>query len=200
MNDQLSGQLCSGWTLPAYARESLFLETAHETVNVEGAKGLFTLNMPTELLTLRWGGMEGPALARLRWRVDSLEWDGSIRIGGLLDALHIGELPGLEAPVVVLHLGGQPLKPSVSPYPMAATRASVPYPIPDPFTDVDDELDDTETTWMALDDSPQLVLAQDALVSKLHVACYGRLAEQGWGWHEAFALPIALEAMTLYAP
>ena len=43
-----------------------------------------------------------------------------------------------------------------------------------------------------------LTLAQDALVSKLRVYCFGRLAEEDGGWHEHFALPILLEAMTLF--
>jgi hypothetical protein len=76
----------------------------------------------------------------------------------------------------------------------------VPYPVANFFNGVVDELDETVTTWMALEDSPALSLAQDALVSKLGVYLFGRLAAQEAGWHEYFALPLALEGMTLFAP
>jgi hypothetical protein len=56
------------------------------------------------------------------------------------------------------------------------------------------------TTWVAFEDSAPLILAQDALVSKLRVCCFGRLADQAAGWHTHFALPIAPEGMTLFVP
>jgi hypothetical protein len=113
MNDQLAGQL--GWTIPAYARDLLWLESEAGAVPVEGAAGLFTLDAPASVLTLRWGGAAGPALKQLRWQVDSLEWDGTVALGGFIDSMHITEIEGLPAPIVVLSLGGQPLKPGVKP-------------------------------------------------------------------------------------
>ncbi len=198
MNDQLSGQL--GWAIPAYARDLLWLESEAGAVKVEGAQGLFTLDAPADVLTLRWGSVDGPALTRLRWRVDSLEWDGSVRVGGYIDAMHITEMDDLPAPMVILHVGGQPLKPETSAFPARAARRGVPYPVPSFFDGIADQIDETVTTWMALDDSPALTLAQDALVSKLPVYCFGRLAEQDADWHAHFALPIVLEGMTLFAP
>lgn len=198
MNDQLSGQL--GWTIPAYAQKLLWLESGAGAVKVEGAQGLFTLEAPAEVLTLRWGSADGPALTQLRWRADSLEWDGSVRIGGYIDAMHITELDDLPAPITILHLGGQPLKPDASAFPTRAVRRNVPYAVPSFFEGRNDGVDESITTWMAFEDSPALILAQDALVSKLGVYCFGHLAEQNAGWHEYFALPIALEAMTLFAP
>jgi hypothetical protein len=197
MNDQLSGQL--GWPIPTYARNLLWLESEAGAVKVEGAQGLFTLEAPAEVLTLRWGSAQGPALTQLRWRVDSLEWDGSVRIGGYIDAMHITELDELPAPITILHVGGQPLKPEVNAYPTRAVRRSVPYPVPSYFDGLA-EVDESVTTWMAFEDSAALTLAQDALVSKIPVYCFGHMAEQDAGWHELFALPIALEAMTLFAP
>lgn len=198
MNDQLSGQL--GWPIPAYARNLLWLESEAGAVKLEGAQGLFTLEAPADVLTLRWGAADGPALAQLRWRADSLEWDGSVRVGGYIDALHITELDELPAPITILHLGGQPLRPDVSAYPDRAARRAVPYRVPSFFDGIADAVDESVTTWMAFEDSPALVLAQDALVSKLPVYCFGHLAEGDAGWHEYFALPIALEAMTLFPP
>ncbi|MCC6805039.1 MAG: hypothetical protein IT319_19315 [Anaerolineae bacterium] len=198
MNDQLSGQL--GWAIPAYARDLLWLTSESGAAKLEGARGLFTLDAPAPVLTLRWGGADGPALAQLRWQADSLDWDGVVRVGGYIDALHITELDDLPAPVTILHVGGQPLKPGVSAFPGRAARRAVPYPVPSFFDGIADDVDETVTTWMALEDSPTLTLAQDALVSKLPVYCFGRLAEQDAGWHDLFALPIALEGMTLFAP
>lgn len=200
MNDQLSGQLTARWTIPAYARELLWLETESEAVQAQGAHGLFTLTAPAEWLTLRWGSAEGASLRQFRWQVDSLEWDGAVRLGGYIDAMHIAELPPLPDPVVVLSVGGQPLKPGIKPYPDLADRRAVPYPVPSFHDGLADEVDETVTTWMAFEGSPALALAQDALVSKLRVYLFGRLAEQAWGWHDLFALPLALEAMTLFAP
>ncbi|MBI1259537.1 MAG: hypothetical protein GC204_18880 [Chloroflexi bacterium] len=197
MNDQLSGQL--GWTIPLYARNLLWLESEAGVVKVEGAQGLFTLEAPAEVLTLRWGSAEGPALTQLRWQADSLEWDGSVRIGGYIDSMHITELDDLPAPITILQLGGQPLKPAVNAYLPRAARRSIPYPVTS-FFDGLAEVDETVTTWMAFEDSAALILAQDALVSKLPVYCFGHMAEQEAGWHDLFALPIALEAMTLFAP
>lgn len=198
MNDQLSGQL--GWAIPAYARDLLWLTSEANAVKIEGKQGLFTLDTPADVLTLRWGAADGPALAQLRWQANSLEWDGVVRIGGYIDAMHITELDDLPAPVTILHVGGQPLKPGASAFPGRAARRSVPYPVPSYFDGIADDIDETVTTWMALEDSPALTLAQDALVSKLAVYCFGRLAEQDAGWHDLFALPVALEGMTLFAP
>ncbi len=198
MNDQLSGQL--GWTIPTYARDLLWVEGEAGAVKLEGAHGLFTLDAPSSLLTLRWGSAEGPALTRLRWQVDLLEWDGSVRIGGYIDAMHIVELDDLPEPIAILQVGGQPLKFGIAGYPARTARRSVPYPVPSFFDGIDDEIPESVTTWIAFADSAALTLAQDALVSKLGVHCFGRLADQAAGWHEHFALPIALEGMTLFAP
>jgi hypothetical protein len=198
MNDQLSGQL--GWAIPAYARDMLWLEGDSGVIKDEGAQGLFTLESPAQVLTLRWGSPEGPALTQLRWRVDSLDWDGTVRIGGYVDAIHSAALDDLPAPISILHVGGQPLQPDVSAFPARAARRGVPYPVPSFFDGIADDIPESVTTWMAFEDSAALTLAQDALVSKLGVYCFGRLAAQNAGWHEHFALPIALEGMTLFAP
>ena len=200
MNDQLSGQLTSTWRIPAYARDLLWLESESGVVKAEGAQGLFTLSDPAAVLTLRWGGADGPALRQLRWQADSLEWGGDVQIGGYVDALHITEMDELPAAISLLHIGGQPLKPGMAAYPNRAARAHVPYPVPSFFDGLAEDVPETVTTWLALEDSPVLILAQDALVSKLRVHCFGHLAEQNAGWHDLFALPIALSGMTIFAP
>jgi hypothetical protein len=195
MNDERSGRLTSTWTIPAYAQAMLWLDTEAGAAQTEGIHGTFQLGAPAEMVVVRWGGADGPALAQLRWRADSLEWDGAVRIGGFVDTLH---LTGEPYPVGLLSVGGQPLRYGAAPYPSADERSRVPY-TPPLFSDgLAEEVEEGMTTWLAPDDSPLLAMAQDALVSKLRVYCFGRLAEEDGGWHEHFALPILLEAMTLF--
>lgn len=195
MNDERSGQLTSVWTIPAYARRMLWLDTEAAIAQADGAHGVFRLETPAEVVVVRWGGAQGPALAQLRWRADSLEWDGTVRMGGFVDTLH---LTGEPYPVVLLSVGGQPLRYDAAPYPSAGERARVPYAAPSFSDGLAEEVEEGLTTWLAPDDSPLLTVAQDALVSKLPVYCFGRLAEEDGGWHEHFALPILLEAMTVF--
>ncbi len=199
MNDQLNGQLTDSWVIPTYARELLWVETDSGCVRTEGKTGLFTLPAPADVVTIRWGGEGGAVLARLSWRADSLGWDGAVRVGGFIDSMHITEIDALkDSALVVLHVGGQPLKPTAAPYPDARQRRRSPYARPDYYEGIDDSLDETHTTWILLDDSPLVMLAQDALVSKLRVWCFGRLAANESGWGAFLALPLLLEGITLF--
>jgi hypothetical protein len=112
-----------------------------------------------------------------------------------VDTLH---LTGEPYPVAVLSVGGQPLRYDAVPYLSAGERTRVPYAAPSFADGLAEEVEEGLTTWLTPDDSPLLTLAQDALVSKLRVYCFGRLAEKDGGWHEHFALPILLEAMTVF--
>lgn len=201
MNDELTGQLTSSqWSIPKYAHGLLWLETDAETVKTEGEHGLFTLTTPAQMLIIRWGGADGPALAQLRWQADSLAWEGTVQIGGYIDAMHTTEALNLPEAVTVLRVGGQPLKAGTAPFPARGQRRRVPYPADTFFDALVDDVQESVTTWMALTESSVLYMAQDALVSKLPVHCYGSLADHEAGWHDLFALPIALEAMTLFPP
>ncbi|MDZ4770174.1 MAG: hypothetical protein SGJ24_13675 [Chloroflexota bacterium] len=197
MNDQHSGQLCGAWTIPVYARGLLWIDSEAGAVAVEGDKGLFTLPAPADMLTLRWGGADGAVLARLPWRVDSLDWDGTIRLGGFFDTIHMAASGEIEGGIMVMHLAAYPLKPTSAPYPVARGGALM---SPNFYDGIDDSVGETFTTWIATDDSPALTLAQDALVTKLQVWCFGRLTADKARWHERFALPIWLNEMTVFAP
>lgn len=200
MNDELNGQLAARWRIPAYARDMLWVETAAEIVRAEGERGTFSLSARADVLTVRWGGEDGPALAQLRWQVDSMDWDGRVRIGGFVDAMHVTEALNLPEPVTILHLGGQPLNHDYAPFPSFGQRKRVPYSVPSFDDGIAGDVPEGVTTWVAFTDSPALVLAQDALVSKLRVYCFGTLPDDDSGWHAQFALPIALDAMTIFAP
>lgn len=200
MNDELSGQLTSeSWRIPEYALDSFWLETEAETLQTAGAVGLFELTVPAQTLTLRWGGEDGPALAYLRWKADNLEWDGSVRLGGYVDAIHLTTFERAEVGVAVILLGGQPLHPHVKPYPDAQARYQVPYPVPSFEEGLVDHVAEDVTTWLAPEDSALVTMAQDALMNKLKVHCFGHLAAPAGGWHWHFGLPILLESITLFA-
>jgi hypothetical protein len=197
MNDSLSAQLCSAWSIPAYARGHVWVATESDAVRAEGARGLFTLSAPADEVIVRWGSPDGPALRHLRWMPDALDWDGSVAVGGYIDAVHTTELPGLPEALAILFVGGAPLRSDAHPFPTGGRRAQ---PIAPPaFAAARLDIDESVTTWLALDGSPALALAQDALVTKLRVHLYGRLVEDRHPLAEHVALPIALEAITVFA-
>ncbi len=200
MNDELSGQLTSDWVIPNYAQSVLWLVSEHEAVQTEGAYGLFTLTVPTRTLVLRWGGENGPALAALNWQVDSLAWDGLIRLGGYVDALHVMQLPLTADPVTVIHVGGQPLKVTEAGYPSAEKRLIVPYPAPNFNASLAQDVPESVTTWLIPEMNMLGDMAQQAMLRNLHLHVFGRLADDASGWDEHFALPILLNAVTLFGP
>jgi hypothetical protein len=202
LNDELSGQLAvKGWRIPQYAQNSLYLETESATVKAEGQSGLFTLPAPASQITVRWGHEEGAALASLPWRVDSLEWDGEVNIGGYVDAVHLMTIDEAEGEfAAVICLGGQPVHRGAALYPAAASRTKSAYTHPDFYAMIDDSVLETNTTWLAAEDSPLLTLAQDAMLNKLRVIFSGRLSPDGAGWDKLLALPLRLESVTLFTP
>lgn len=200
MNDELSGQLVgTRYRIPQYAQGSLWLETETDRVKLEGETGLFTLTAPAQMLTLRYGHEIGPALTVLGWKADSLEWDGTVRMGGYVDALQLAEISGFGA-VAVLFLGGQPLNAQANVAPPVKLRNTDVYVSPDFYTGIVDEIDETCSTWLVGEDSALLTLAQDALMNKLRVWFTGRLADHNSGWEKQFALPLLLEAVTIFTP
>jgi hypothetical protein len=197
MNDELSAQLSSRYSLPLYARDQLYVQTPEGVVKAEGEHGLFTLPAPALRVIVRWGGADGAILAALNWQADNLEWDGVVRLAGYFDAVHLSEIG--SAAVALLWMGAQPLKPASAAYPAASTR-KFPIAFPDAFTQTVDDVQENIVTWVADAESPVYGLAHDALVSKLRVFAFGRLADDKSAWHKRFALPLLLESITLFAP
>ena len=126
---------------------------------------------------------------------------GSVRIGGFVDSLHLTTVERTEdIAVALLTVGGQPLKPTFSPYPDMHDRHRVPYPVPSFEDGLADDIAEDVTTWLAPEDSALVTMAQDAMMNKLRVHCFGHLAPAAGGWHWHFGLPILLESLTLFAP
>ncbi len=199
MNDTTGGQLTDGWQIPAYAQGMLHVDGGTGLITAEGPTGLFELEAASEYVTLWWGSVGGSALAQLRWQADNLGWTGTVRIGGGIDALHITALPGLEGALLLLHVDGQPLSPEFTPYPAATQRRLLPYPLPDFLEAVDEDVEPSNTTWLVPEASPLAAIAQDAMMNNLHIALQGHLADEAQGLHTHFALPIVLDAITLFA-
>lgn len=202
MNDELSGQLTADWRIPAYAQKMLWLSGTGDNVQgvrTEGDTGLFELQRPAPIVTIRWGAADGIPLAQLRWRIDNLEWNGSVRIGGFIASMHLMDFAPLDMPLVVLHIDGQPLKPETQPYTSASQRSQWPYAAPDFHAGIDETSAADTTTWLVSYDSPLAALAQDAMSGKALIYAYGRLPDEARGWHQVFALPILLDAMTVFA-
>jgi hypothetical protein len=195
MNDTRTGQLTSQWTIPTFARTHLWLETESGCVQTEGPHGLFNLPAPAEHLILRWGGEQGSVLASLRWHADSLDWNGQVRLGGMVEAVHMMSVPNLEMGLAILVIEGQPLKPAASAYPTPAQRMQLPYRLPDFFTGIEADIDPTVTTWLVPEDSGLLAMAQDAMSNNLRLYIQGTLNA---GWRDFAAIPLSLEAVTLF--
>lgn len=200
MNDDRTAQLSSSWPVPVYAREMLWVEGSGAAVQSFGEHGFFTLEAPVPVITVRWGAPDGPALVSLRWQPDSLDWDGTAAVGGYVDTLHITNIAGLEDAVAVLTLGAQPLLPSTEPYLAARRRSKVPYAVPAFQDGLNADIEESVQTWITYAEGPLAAIAQDALVSKLRVYAFGRLAEDRGAWHKRFALPVLMESLTLFAP
>ena len=199
MNDETTGQLCPpDWPVPLYAREMLWLTTDSDTVPVSGEHGLFDLTYPARELTLRWGET-GPPLTQLRWQPDNLHWRGDVRLAGMVEALHLTELPASEIPMAITYVSAQPLKPATRSYPDAQQRRQ-PLTEPDYISGLDDRFDPQTVTLITLEDSPLVSYARDSLLNHVPLHLYGSLPDDDAGWHPFFALPLVRESVTVFVP
>jgi hypothetical protein len=197
MNDEYNAQLTSEWVIPRYARQALWVEGIGGPVQVEGPHGLFELDAPASEITVRWGAPDGPALARLPWQVDTLEWNGQVRMGGFIDALHLFTLPTRPDPLLLVYSGGQPLKHTLSAFPTERQRSSAAFK-PDFHAGLLADLPETSTTWVTSSGGPPADLVQTALVHNLRLYCFGHLAGDDSGYGDHLALPLVLDSVTLF--
>lgn len=200
MNDDLAGQLTSDWRIPDYAQNRLWLDSDSSSAQCEGENGLFELDAPAQVLTLRWNGEDGLPLTQLNWQIDNLQWDGSVRLGGLVEAVHLTELPDVDFPMAIIFFSGQPLRPETSPYSKPMLRGQAQFTAPDYLDGVDDELDPMTVPLITFADSPLVTIAQESLTQHIPLHIYGTLDNSDANWHDYFALPIVWESVTIFAP
>lgn len=200
MNDELTGALCDDYTIPSYAQDRLWLDSEATSARCEGETGLFSLSAPAPLLTLRWNGADGMPLTMLKWQADNLQWDGSIRLAGIVEAIHLTELEDIEMPMALIYFSAQSLVPEIQQYPDASQR-KLSRIMPPQFLDGINELETPMIVpLITFAESPLVAIAQESLMQKNPLYVFGKLADEEDDWHEYFALPIVWESVTVFAP
>lgn len=199
MNDETRNQLTSPdiWTIPAYARDMLYVDSISGTTKAFGATGEFELAAHADDVTVYWQDiMQGVALTHLNWKADSLGWDGSIKIGGYIDAIHMADTAHHQS-ALVFQLGGQPLLPDTTPYPTAKERQTR-WTKPEFHVSLSKNTPNGFSTWIIEKDSPLARVAYDSMLNNFRLHCFGRLAGDQTGWDNLCALPILLESLTVF--
>ncbi|PJF22010.1 MAG: hypothetical protein CUN56_08150 [Phototrophicales bacterium] len=186
MNDEMSGQLTQHWTIPPAAQQMLYIQGAGGTFPIEGEYGLFTLDVPSSVITLYWGGEDGTALVRLRWQPDNLDWDGSVCVGGYIDAIHFNYSGA------ILYLGGHPLL-------VDAPAKTANYTKPVFNHGLATDLKESCTTWFLPPESPLMSTVQLALAHNLRVHFMGHLADHGSPWWQIMTLPLLLQGVMVFS-
>lgn len=161
MNDSLTAQLTSDYKIPTYAQDRLWLDSESGSAKCEGENGLFQLETPAPILTLRWNGDDGLPFTQFVWQADTLAWDGSIRLGGIVEAVHLTHLPDIEYPLAIVFLSAQALRPDCRPFPDASLRMLSRFPDADYLNGVDDEQDPLTVPLLTFADSPLVPIAQN---------------------------------------
>jgi hypothetical protein len=193
----------TGWRVPVYAQDMLWVRAGDRTVRASGLRGVFDLEVTgdaDEPINLLWGTADGPPLAV--WSRPGLDtplvlgWQGGVAVGGFVERLHALERRGLE--VVVAELEGMTLPPEYTRLPTLDQMQRGPFrrrnePEPGPSREF-------TYTFLALADSIYAEYLHHAVVSELAVDCVATLGPQEGRWHEIVGLPLLLEAVTLLAP
>ncbi len=192
----ISNTLCQDWQLPQYSQPCITVNTANQQqIRIQPDTHTFELDESPANVTISWGTAP---LTQLTWQADSLNWDGQVRLGGFVTAIHFTHVAQLDIDLAIMTVEAYPLKPDVKPYLSAKDRTQIPYQPADFLDGVDDDQPEGVTTWLADIDSPLVGLMQDAMNQGHRVYAFGQLADEEQGWHHVFALPILLEAVTSF--
>jgi hypothetical protein len=188
--------LCQDWALPSYAQPHITVNTQQQQqLHVNDAQGNITLNHTPDVITVAW---HRAPLTQLQWGTTPHYWDGSVRLGGFVTAIHFTHIAEFEVDLAIMTVEAYPLKPTTQPYQSAANRAQAPYAPTDCLDGIDDTQPEGVTTWIADIDSPLVGLMQDAMNQAHRIYVFGQLADEEQGWHHLFALPILLESVTTF--
>lgn len=193
----------TGWRVPPYAQDMLWVQAGDQAVQTSGPRGKFTLetvsgaNTP---VTLAWGLAGGPPLAV--WQTPSdpqswiPDWHGTAAVGGFVERLHVLEVHGLE--LVLAEIEGELLPVDYPRLPGLEQMRRAPFSrraVPEAavarqFT----------YTIVMLADSIYAEYLHHAMVSELAVDCFAVLGPQDGHWHEIVGLPLLVESLSLLAP
>lgn len=200
MNDETTGQLTSEWIIPEYAQPHLWVDSEASSAPAEGPYGAFALDAPASVVTVRWGANDGTPLTQLRWRPDTLAWDGRVRLAGMVESIHIQQFLGIEEPISVVSISAQALLPHVQAYPDASLREVSRFALPDFHDGIADDDEPLLVPLLVGTESPLERIAHEAMAHNFLLYCFGRLADEDAGWHQLFALPILWEGVTIFVP
>lgn len=200
----LAGSLvaeASAWRIPAYARDMLWIAAGGEAAPVTGPHGSYRVERGAAdaPLLLTWGTADGPPLAV--WPPSDTspappDWDGTVRLAGFVERLHVLEAHGLE--LVVAEVQGALLPAGYPRLPTLDEMRAAPF-ARDP---AQDHPAAREATYplLAPAGSIQAEYLHHALISELSVDCFAALGPHEGGWHTIVGLPLLVEALSLLAP
>jgi hypothetical protein len=197
--NHLSHVLTVDYTIPVYAQTRLFVQSEAETVAATGSQGCYQFSAPPSLmLTLRWLDSGGAALRVFDPQPEASAWDGRICVGGYIDAMHSYYAGGSEW-ITLLYLGGQPVQSADIPGAIRS-QAILSDHNSDFHRGLASHLNETVTTWLVASDSPLVAQAQTAMFRNARVHLFGQLAPDDDPVVAEFALPLRLNAMTVFPP
>jgi hypothetical protein len=193
----------SGWQVPAYAQDMLWVQVGHHAGRASGLRGAFDLDVTGDAdgpIRLLWGTAEGPPLAN--WHFSGADtpfvagWQGTVAVGGFVERLHALERRGLE--VVVVEVEGTTLPLDYARLPTLDQMQRAPFRRRNERES--GSAREFTYTFLALADSIYAEYLHHAMVSELAVDCIGILGPQEGRWHEIVGMPLLVEAVTLLAP
>ena len=190
--------LAPHWEIPSYVQNHLWVETETEVAQSTGMHGHISTTTSPNILLLRWGSATGAPLNQFSYQQGMVDWRGEVRLAGDPDSIHALELADLDITLAIILFSGQPLQAHTQPYPPASERAALETYETDYWHGVNSDIPAGLTSWIADAESPLVSLLQEAMMNRHQVYVFGRLAPEHLGYHYRFALPILLEAVTVF--
>lgn len=164
------------WRVPAYAQDRFVIRTDIDFVN------------------LHWLDVNGPVL--VYWeppaRGESINWDGTVSVGGFIERLHARRIAGVD--FIVAEVVGGAFPADYTNLPTMADMSAGIFARPPDIGPADVG---QMYPFIFEADSHFAALAQDALVSRLAVDVIGHFAPDEDRWHEVCGLPLIADTLTL---
>lgn len=183
------------FNIPPYARPLLWLSDAagwQQQLSAEAAPlDAATLQVP---LTLHWAHPQGSPLQRWHHLPATLRWQGTVQVSGYIERSHLlslGQLGEMLLLEVMGHLEEGPRLPSLDDLQQGPYQPSI-------YRDSDDQPPHWYSFLLPLD-SALADFAQQGLLHRSSITCYGALAGQQSRLHHALALPLLLDSLSFHS-